>query len=207
MTSIKNGDNTVKNTRKSKFNTEEERRRSLLESKRKWAQKKSTKNDVKSTPEMELFEIHETSDGKMTNIYRPKKDDEETFCQKLEVLKEKLSISEKEIQSMSQILLDKDKTIELLTKEISFLKQKLEQKKTYDHSKPPISIRRVEEESEHVSSEYLSSDEDKSVEEHEEYTEDDITIYKEKRKRCGKNFKHDLVIEKILADRNRETTD
>lgn len=66
-----------KNTRKSKFNTEEERRQANLESKRKWAQKNLNKNRGKdeALPELELFEVHKTSDGKTTIIYRPKKNE------------------------------------------------------------------------------------------------------------------------------------
>lgn len=210
MKPTKNIECVTKNTRKSKFRTEEERRQATLESKRRWAQKNSSKNKDEVLPELELFEVHKTPDGKMTSIYRPKKDGSDGIpTQEIKVLKERLKELEKENLSVKEKLLKKENAIESLTKEIAFLKDSLEQKKKYEESKPIVSIYRVEEEDESIDvcSEYFSSDEDEKQIVKKQFSEDDIRSYAERRKKGGKNFKHDLDIEEIIADRNRKITD
>jgi mannitol-specific phosphotransferase system IIBC component len=210
MKPTKNIECTTKNTRKSKFRTEEERRQATLESKRRWAQKNSSKNkDGLLPPELELFEVHKTPDGKMTSIYRPKKDQGKGISkQEIEVLKEKLKELEKENLSVKEKLLNREKTIKSLTKEVASLKNKLEE--NCEESTPIASIYCVEEDDEFIDppSEYLSSDENEiEIVVKKRFTEEDIRLYGERRKKGGKKFKHDLDIEKILADRNREITD
>lgn len=212
MKPTKNTESNNKNTRKSKFHTDEERRQATLESKRRWAQKNLSKNkgEGKALPELELFEVHKTPDGKMTSIYRPKKDESGGIPkQEIEILKGRLKKLEKENLSVKEKLLNKENTIESLTKEVTSLKDRLEQKKNYEESSSVASTYCVEEDDESIdqSPEYLSSDEDKIEVVEKRFTEDDIRSYAERRKKGGKNFKHDLDIEKIIADRNREITD
>lgn len=209
MKPTKNIECVTKNTRKSKFRTEEERRQATLESKRRWAQKNSSKNKDEVLPELELFEVHKTPDGKMTSIYRPKKDGSDGIpTQEIKVLKERLKELEKENLSVKEKLLNKENTIKSLTKEVASLKGKLEEK--CKESTPIASIYCVEEDDESINppSEYLSSDENEiEIVVKKRFTEEDISLYGERRKKGGKKFKHDLDIEKILADRNREITD
>jgi hypothetical protein len=116
MKSTKNVTQENRCGRKPKFSTEEERRQSILESKRKWARKnlsKSKNRDEESAElDLELFAIHKTSDGITSNIYKLKQSvkDEKDLVEN-ESLKEKIMAKDREIELLKEIMRTKDNDV------------------------------------------------------------------------------------------------
>jgi len=217
MKSTKNVTQESRSGRRPKFDTDEERRQSILESKRIWARKNLSKNKDEKSEDLVLFAVHKTSDGKTSNIYKPKelvKPEKELV--ENELLKEKLLAKDREIEFLKGIILTKDNENESLREIIDLLKTNnllsKNRNESYETPKVMVSVFSVKEDKESFevdeSVEYISSDESENSDVEKVagdrlVSEEEIKKYKQLRKKGGNNFKdYDLVIEKILSDRS-----
>jgi hypothetical protein len=103
--------NITQKGRRPKFSTEEERRESILESKRNWARKNLSKNK-----DGDLYVVHKTSNEKMGESLKL----EDLVENKL--LKEKILAKDREIELLEAMILAKGKENNLLREIIDLLK-------------------------------------------------------------------------------------